>query len=235
MATRTILVVEDDRPIREGVVDALAFSGYEVLEASDGERGMELAMGGRFDLVLLDLVLPHCSGFDILAQLRDSQPGMPVIILSARGEEALRVRGLKLGADDYVVKPFSVKELLARVEAVLRRSPERPSSVPEIKLPCGVADLDSAEVRYEEGGRSDLSTREVDILRYLAGRRGRAISRDELLQRVWRVDPSRVETRTIDMHIAHLRDKIRDNHGGKHQVLITVRGKGYMLATEAMA
>ncbi len=231
MATHTILVIEDDRPIREGVVDALAFSGYAVLQAGDGKSGMELAVTATCDLVLLDLVLPHCSGFDILTQLGDSRPGMPVIILSARGDERDRVRGLKLGADDYVVKPFSVNELLARVEAVLRRSPERPESMPDIRLPCGVADLDSSEVRYSNGGRSELSTREVDILRYLAGRRGRAVSRDELLQRVWRVNPKRVETRTIDMHIAHLRGKIRDN-GGKPQVLVTVRGKGYMLARE---
>ena len=231
MVAHTILVIEDDSPIRKGVVDALTFSGYGVLEAGDGRKGMELAISGTYDMLLLDLVLPHCSGFDILAQLRDSRPGMPVIILSARGEEADRVRGLKLGADDYVVKPFSVNELLARVEAVLRRSPERPEAIPEIQLPCGIADLTSSEVRYENGDRSELSTREVDILRYLAGRRGRAVSRDELLQRVWRVDPSRVETRTIDMHIAHLRGKIRDN-GGKPRVLVTVRGKGYMLARE---
>ena len=231
MVAHTILVIEDDSPIRKGVVDALTFSGYGVLEAGDGRKGMELAISGTYDMLLLDLVLPHCSGFDILAQLRDSRPGMPVIILSARGEEADRVRGLKLGADDYVVKPFSVNELLARVEAVLRRSPERPEAIPEIQLPCGIADLTSSEVRYENGDRSELSTREVDILRYLAGRRGRAVSRDELLQRDWRVDPSRVETRTIDMHIAHLRGKIRDN-GGKPRVLVTVRGKGYMLARE---
>lgn len=231
MAKHTILVIEDDRPIREGVVDALAFSGYNVLQAGDGKKGMELATTATFDLLLLDLVLPHHSGFEILTALRDSRPGMPVIVLSARGEESDRVRGLKLGADDYVVKPFSVKELLARVEAVLRRSPERPEAVPEISLPCGTVDLSSLEVRYSDGERSELSTREVDILRYLAGRRGRAVSRDELLQRVWRINPGHIETRTIDMHIANLRHKIRDN-GGKPQVLVTVRGKGYMLARE---
>ncbi|MEM7383549.1 MAG: response regulator transcription factor [Verrucomicrobiota bacterium] len=235
MVTHTILIVEDDRPIREGLVDALTFSGYGVLQAADGKAGMELAVSGSYDLILLDLVLPHHSGFDILTEVRDSRPGMPVIILSARGEEADRVRGLKLGADDYVVKPFSVNELLARVEAVLRRSPERPEENPLIALPCGVADLNCAEVRYKDGKRSELSTREVDILRYLAGRRGRPVSREELLQRVWRVDPSRIETRTIDMHIAHLRGKIRDNEGGKPTVLVTVRGKGYMLIREGAA
>ena len=112
MTTQTILVIEDDRPIREGVVDALTFSGYGVLQAPDGAKGIELAISATYDLLLLDLVLPHYSGFDILEKLRDLRSGMPVIILSARGEEADRVRGLKLGADDYVVKPFSVNELL---------------------------------------------------------------------------------------------------------------------------
>ncbi len=229
MAAPTILVIEDDRSIRAGVVDALTFSGYAVLEAGDGKEGMTLATTATYDLLLLDLVLPHCSGFDILTEMRETRAGMPVIILSARGDESDRVRGLKLGADDYVVKPFSVKELLARVEAVLRRSPERPEVLSEINLPCGVADFTASEVRYGDGERSELSTREKDILRYLAGRRGRPVSRDELLHRVWRINPSNVETRTIDMHIANLRNKIRDS-GSKPEILVTVRGKGYMLA-----
>lgn len=241
MVKQTILVVEDDRPIREGVADALAFCGYDVLQAADGERGMEMAVSACYDLLLLDLVLPHHSGFEILARLRELRSGMPVIILSARGEEADRVRGLKLGADDYVVKPFSVRELLARVEAVLRRTPARPEAVGSVALPCGIADLESAEVRYHDGARVELSSREVDLLGYLAFRRGRVISREELLQHVWRIDPRHIETRTIDMHIAHLRSKIRDTgcgagdggEVGKPAVLLTVRGKGYMLAPEA--
>ena len=121
----TLLVVEDDSAIRRGVCDALRFAGHEVLEAGEGKAGMELAQRATFDLMLLDLVLPNYSGFEILKAVQDHRPGTPVIILSARGEEADRVKGLKLGADDYVVKPFSVRELLARVEAVLRRAPER--------------------------------------------------------------------------------------------------------------
>ncbi|MGK0189568.1 MAG: DNA-binding response OmpR family regulator [Verrucomicrobiales bacterium] len=229
---QTILVIEDDRPIREGVVDALTFSGYAVLQAPDGAKGMELALAGSYDLVLLDLVLPHHSGFEILEKLQELRAGMPVIVLSARGEEADRVRGLKLGADDYVVKPFSVNELLARVEAVLRRTPARPEAVAKVSLPCGIANLEMSEIRFHDGGRTELSAREVDLLRYFAGRRGRAISRDEILRHVWRVDPRNIETRTIDMHIAHLRGKIRDN-SSKPKVLLTVRGKGYMFAAEA--
>lgn len=228
---QTVLVIEDDRPIREGVVDALTFSGYAVLQAPDGAKGMELALSSSYDLLLLDMVLPHHSGFEILEKLQEVRAGMPVIVLSARGEEADRVRGLKLGADDYVVKPFSVNELLARVEAVLRRTPARPEAVARVTLPCGVVDLETSEIQYHCGERTDLSTREVDLLRYFAGRRGRAISREEILRHVWRVDPRNIETRTIDMHIAHLRGKIRDN-GSKPETLITVRGKGYMLAAE---
>jgi DNA-binding response OmpR family regulator len=234
MGRSTVLVVEEDRAIRAGVVDALTLEGYLVLEAGDGKTGLELATSATYDLVLLDLVLPHHSGFDILAALREYRPGTPVIVMSARGAESDRVRGLKEGADDYVVKPFGLSELLARVEAVLRRSPERPEALAEVPLPQGVADLRALEVRFDNGERAELSSREVDILRYLAGRRGRPVSRDELLRRVWRVDPSRIETRTIDMHIAHLRGKIRDR-GPKPQVLVTVRGKGYMLVKESLA
>jgi DNA-binding response OmpR family regulator len=227
----TILVIEDDSAIRRGVVDALSFSGFEVIEAGDGLRGMDLAVKGRFDLLLLDLVLPNHSGFEILRALRDARPGTPVIILSARGEEADRVKGLKLGADDYVVKPFSVRELLARVEAVLRRSPERPKAVSEIAFPAGKADIERMELRFSDGSREEISEREAELIGYLAAHRGRAISREELLRRVWRIEPRHTETRTIDMHIANLRAKLRDN-AGEPQFLLTVRGKGYMLALE---
>ena len=152
-----------------------------------------------------------------------------MIILSARGEEDDRVAGLRLGADDYVVKPFSVKELLARVEAVLRRSPERPQELTVVELPQGTADLARAEVRYRDGTRQELSEKEVDLLRYLAGNSGRAVSRDELLLRVWQISPRGLPTRTIDMHVTRLREKLRDN-AVEPQVILTVRGKGYMFA-----
>lgn len=230
----TILVIEDDSAIRRGLVDALTFAGYEVLQAPDGLAGMDKAQRATFDLVLLDLVLPHHSGFEILTALRDHRPGTPVIILSARGEEPDRIKGLKLGADDYVVKPFSIRELLARVEAVLRRSPERPDPLAKIPFPGGIADLERMEVRYAEGGREELSEREADLIRYLGMHRGRAISREELLRRVWRIEPRQSETRTIDMHIAHLRAKLRDD-GQNPSLILTVRGKGYMLAIDASA
>lgn len=232
MSKRTILVIEDDSAIREGVVDALQFAGYSTLESCEGKRATEMALSCEYDLVLLDLVLPGGDGLDILRDLRAARPTAPVIILTARGDEKERVAGLRLGADDYVVKPFSVSELLARVEAVLRRSPERPSDVSKIRFGDGVADLDRCEVRFDDGERTDLSQREGELLRYLSQNAGRAVSRKEILSRVWRLDPSGIETRTIDVHIARLREKLRDDTNPP-SLILTVRGKGYMFALDS--
>jgi DNA-binding response OmpR family regulator len=234
MDTRRVLVVEDDSAIRQGIADALSFAGYEVLQAANGTEGMAQGLRATIDLLMLDLILPGPSGFEILKAVRAARPTLPVIILTARGEEADRVQGLRLGADDYVVKPFSVRELLARVEAVLRRSPERPSKVNKIEMSHGVVDLSRCEVRFENGKRAELSEREVELLRYLATNPGRAVSRDEILLRVWRLDPKRMATRTIDMHIANLREKLRDD-AENPRVLLTVRGKGYMIAANVAA
>jgi DNA-binding response OmpR family regulator len=193
-----------------------------------------MAIQQTYDLLLLDLVLPGCSGLDILRCVRATRPTQPVIILTARGEEQDRVEGLRAGADDYVVKPFSVKELLARVEAVLRRSPSRPSDIEQILVPGGAADLARREVRFKNGDRCELSEREVELLRYLASHPQRAISRDELLANVWRISPDGLPTRTIDMHIVRLREKLRDDPA-RPRVLLTVRGKGYMFASHAPA
>ena len=222
-----ILVIEDDAAIRQGIVDALEFAGYPTSEADEGEAGLKMAVESDCGLILLDLVLPVRDGLSILGEVRKTRPTLPVIILTARGEEADRVQGLQLGADDYVVKPFSVKELLARVEAVLRRSPERPQAISEVRFPGGLADLERCELRYENGARCQLSEREAELLVYLARNSGRAISRDEILSRVWRLDPNGISTRTIDMHVARLREKLHDDSGSP-QVLLTVRGKGYM-------
>lgn len=229
---RSVLIVEDDAAIRRGVTDALKFGGYATFEAADGESGLKTAMQVDCDLVLLDLGLPKLGGLEILREVRKARPTLPVIILTAMGNETDRVAGLKLGADDYVVKPFSLAELMARIEAVIRRSPERPQDVAEYAFPAGVADFARGEVRYTDGGRAELSERERELLRYLVVNPGRAISRDEILSRVWRIDPSGVSTRTIDMHVARLREKLRDP-GDEPKLLLTVRGKGYMLASDA--
>jgi DNA-binding response OmpR family regulator len=218
-----ILVVEDDRSIREGLADALTFHGYAVVVAERGDVGIEKALHGGCDLVLLDLILPVADGLAVLREIRRARPTLPVIILTARGDENERVRGLQSGADDYVVKPFSVRELLARVDAVLRRSPERPSDIVTLAIPGGVVDLAVREIRFADA-RLELSEREAELLRYLAVNAGRIVSRDELLSRVWGVNPRSIETRTVDMHVARLRDKLRDEAGA---LLMTVRGKGY--------
>jgi len=231
MSRQRILTIEDDAAIRRGIVDALQFAGYDTLEAGEGETGLEMATRRHYDLLLLDLVLPERDGFEILQAVRQLRPTLPVIILSARGEEADRVRGLRDGADDYVVKPFSVKELLARVEAVMRRTAERPSSISRIKIPGGLIDLRRREVRFDDGRRDELSEREVELVHYLAANSGRAVARDELLANVWRISPKGLSTRTIDMHIARLREKLEQDLD-KPAVIFTVRGKGYMFAKE---
>ncbi len=221
-----ILVVEDDASIRRGIVDALRFAGYGTLEAVRADEGLERALTRQYDLLLLDLVLPGGDGLDILRQVRRLRPTLPVIILTARGEEADRVRGLRDGADDYVVKPFSVKELLARIESVLRRSSERPLDIRHVQIPGGRVDLARREVQFDDGGRDDVSEREVELLRYLAMHAGRAIAREEILANVWQINPKGLSTRTIDMHVARLREKLRDDTDCP-AILLTVRGKGY--------
>jgi DNA-binding response OmpR family regulator len=229
MSSRRALVIEDDAAIRTGLADALRFHGFEALEAANGDTGMEMACHAECDVILLDLILPGRQGLEILQEVRAARPTLPVIILTAKGEEADRIRGLKLGADDYVVKPFSVKELVARIEAVLRRSPERPSGLTRVSIPGGTIDLARRQVQFADEARAELSEREVELLGYLARNRGRAISRDEILSRVWRIEPRGTDTRTIDMHVARLREKLRDDPT-EPRIILTVRGMGYMFA-----
>ncbi len=229
--TRTsVLTIEDDPAIRRGIVDSLKATGYAVWQADRADSGLELALSRPCDLVLLDLVLPGGDGLTVLQQIRQEKPTLPVIILTARGEEPDRVKGLKLGADDYVVKPFSVDELLARVEAVLRRSPARTAIHPVLKLPGGKIDWSTREIESAGGERQSLSERELALLDYLARHPGRPIGRDELLRGVWQIDAKGLSTRTIDMHIARLREKIQIA-AGDGDVIKTVRGRGYMLAS----
>ncbi|MDB4257907.1 response regulator transcription factor, partial [bacterium] len=175
---------------------------------------------------LLDLILPHFTGFEILEALGKERAGQAVIILSAKGEENDRVKGLKMGADDYVVKPFSARELLARVDAVLRRATERQPQVTISEVRGRAIDLKRSEIRFQ-GERVELSEREVSLLRYLIANPDRPVPREELLRHVWGIDPHKIETRTVDMHIAHLRKKLQDD---AQEILETVRGRGYRLS-----
>jgi two-component system alkaline phosphatase synthesis response regulator PhoP len=223
-----ILTIEDDAAIRRGIIDSLKASGYTVWQAGRADDGATMALQKPCDLVLLDLVLPGGTGLDVLGQIRRAKPTLPVIILTARGEERDRVHGLRMGADDYVVKPFSVDELLARVEAVLRRSPARASTRDSIQFPFGTMDWSSHQLHSPNGKTYDLSEREATLLDYLARHAGRVIDRDELLRGVWQIDAKGISTRTVDMHVARLREKLR-GLSDRDEIIQTIRGKGYLI------
>lgn len=230
MPKARIVVVEDEPAIRRGVSDALRLSGYDVTEACDGAIGYREAASGGIDLVLLDIMLPKRDGLDVLCELRRTCPTRPVILLTARGSEDDRVKGLKMGADDYVVKPFSAKELIARVEAVLRRTVKPLPEAKLVDIGSGTIDLYRREVRWGGGQRHDLSETEAALLKYLVTNRERAVSREELLSRVWGIGTAGLETRAVDMHVARLRVKLKDPEGEDDQpdAIVTVRAHGYM-------
>lgn len=229
MSLGVLIVVEDDDSIRRGLVDALSYSGYTVHEAADGERGLEVCLAVDADLVLLDIMMPKMDGLEVLRELRKPKPDVPVIFLTARGEESDRISGLKLGADDYIVKPFSLDELMARIEAVLRRMPARPSQRKKMTIAGRQIDFERREAVLADGSRRTLTEREAEVIGFLAANPGRAVSRDELLQKVWGLDPRGTHTRTVDMAIARIRESLGDDPGNP-KVIKTVRGKGYMLA-----
>jgi len=227
-----ILVVEDDAAVRRGLVDALEFAGFRTQACADGLAAAEAIATAALDLVLLDVMLPGRDGFALLEDLRRERPALPVILVTARGAEEDRLRGLRRGADDYVVKPFSARELVARVEAVLRRSAERP--VPVASLRAGGLEVNLARREILEAGAPPrpLTDREAEILLFLAERRGRAVTREELLRGIWHLEPRGLHTRTVDMHVARLREKI--TAAGAESPIATVRGKGYMLAAHVI-
>ena len=220
-----ILIVEDDPGIRRALSDALSVNDYEVMEAGDGREGMQLALTQNYDLALLDIVLPGgASGLDILQAINREHPGTPVIMLTAKGSEDDRIRGLKGGADDYLVKPFSIRELLARMEAVLRRSPDRPLLQKDIPLPGGILNVEEHTIVLDSGESILLSGREFDLFHYFVTHPDRIISRETLLRRVWDLDPRTVETRSVEMTLTRLREKL----GEKLSLyLYTQRGQGY--------
>ncbi len=230
MSQGRILVVEDDEPIRRGLVDALKYAGYDVCQAADGEAGLLAATSGDVDLVLLDVLMPKRDGFSVLKEIRGRRQGLPVIMLTAKGEEEDRIGGLRAGADDYVVKPFSAEELLARVDAVLRRSPQRRKNVPSFELAGRLIDFNLRTITHADGSTVELSERECSLLAYLTRNMGRCIPRDELLSAVWGLDPRGIKTRTVDMHIARLRERLKTNEG--HEIIKTIRSRGYLLEAE---
>ena len=220
-----LLVVEDDPTISEPLVAGLSREGFDVDLATTGAEALAAEPA---DMVLLDLGLPDLDGRVVCQELR-TRSSVPIIVVTARGDEIDRVMLLELGADDYVVKPFGARELLARVEAVMRRSPARPLDVATVNVAGREVDLERREVRLADGTHAALSEREADLLRYLANAPDRTVSRDDLLRSVWGIDPRGVRTRTVDVHVARLREKLRDDPADP-EVVVTVRGKGYRLA-----
>jgi DNA-binding response OmpR family regulator len=221
-----ILIIEDDPAILRGLVDNLTCESYDVLTAPDGELGYSLARTERPDLIVLDLMLPRMSGYELCRKLRTEGIATPIVMLTARGDEADRVVGLDLGADDYVTKPFSVRELLARVRAVLRRA--RRQSVLPAELRFGDVFVDFRRYEARKAGHPlDLTRKEFGLLRVLASRSGEVVTRDELLDQVWGYDATPT-TRTVDNHVASLRAKLEETPSDpKH--LFTVYGVGYKL------
>jgi len=220
-----LLVVEDEAAIRSGLVDVFVFHGYEVETADNGEDGLRLALGGQFDLILLDVMLPGVDGFEICNRIRQRDRHQPVIMLTARSSDEDIVQGLTLGADDYVAKPFSVTQLVLRVQAVLRRSGRDEMTAREISLKNGLV-IDTENMC---AGETVFTRREMDLLQYLARQSDRPVAREELLARVWGyANHLEIETRTVDIHIAKLRRKIETDPSDP-QTIVTVRGSGYRL------
>ena len=221
---RKILVVEDDQAMAVALRDGFKYKGYSVQLASDGASGARLVKEKDFDLVILDVMLPKMSGLDICKQLRSSGNDIPIILLTARGQEIDKVMGLELGADDYVTKPFSFMELIARVEAVLRRATKRVEKNEIVRV--GDFVLDSKKCIASKSGKVlGLSHREFRLLEYLIDHRGEVVSRDQLLDSVWGYDSFPL-SRTVDTHIAKLRHKIEDDPGNPRYIM-TVHRAGY--------
>jgi two-component system alkaline phosphatase synthesis response regulator PhoP len=227
VSAKRILLVEDEPGIVLTLSDRLSREGYSVDSAADGESGLERATRDAFDLLLLDVMLPRMSGFDVCRELRKRGIETPVIMLTARGQVVDKVVGLKLGADDYVTKPFDMSELLARVEAHLRRLPPTPHPSEGYAFGGMRVDFRKAEAT-REGQPIELSAREFQLLRYFLEHRGATLTREELLNEVWGYN-SMPSTRTVDVHVAWLRQKIEPNP--RHpQFILTVHGMGYKFA-----
>lgn len=222
---RRILLVEDEPSLVLTLSDRLVAEGYEVEAAEDGETGYAKALAGSFDLILLDVMLPGKNGFDVCRDLRQQRIETPVLMLTARGDVIDKVVGLKLGADDYLAKPFEMMELLARVEALLRRSrtPLAPDAGSYVFGSVRV-DFRRGET-WRDGEPVELSALEYKLLSYFIERRGAVLSRDELLDKVWGYD-AMVYTRTVDVHVAALRQKL-EPVPGRPQYILTVHGRGY--------
>lgn len=219
-----ILIVEDEPNMVAGLRDNFEFEGYEVLSAYDGAEGLERALAESPDLIVLDVMMPKMSGLEVCKQLKAKRPSIPIIMLTARGQEVDKVVGLELGADDYVTKPFSIRELMARVKAVLRRSQTLPKE--HERYSFGDAEVDLRSCRVTRNGKElEFSSTEFELLKYFVCHVGEILSRDRLLEEVWGYD-SYPTTRTVDAHLVRLRQKLEPNPE-QPRFFLTVHGTGY--------
>jgi DNA-binding response OmpR family regulator len=223
-----LLIVEDEQAILQGLMDVFIFHGYEVDSAMDGKLGLEKALRQDYDLILLDVMLPSIDGFTICNQIRAQNLQQPIIMLTAKSTEQDIITGLTLGADDYISKPFSVRELVLRVECVLKRTLRR--TEPTAVLAIGAMRIDTANLQQLDSTQPlQFTRREIDILHYLQQHAERPVPREELLEKVWGYrQPESIETRTVDIHIAKIRRKIEDDPK-QPKYLLTIRGEGYRL------
>ena len=227
---KRILIVEDE----QNIVDILAFNlhreGYETLEAMDGAAGLELALANDPDLILLDLMLPKMDGFEVCRRLREAGRTTPVIMLTAREEETDKVLGLELGADDYITKPFSMRELLARIKANIRRTAMTESTVPSQRMELDRITVDTqAMMVYKDGKALELTQREYELVRVLAGQRGQVFSREALMEQVWNYEGYVGDVRAVDVAVRRLREKLEDNPA-EPEFIVTRRGAGYVFS-----
>lgn len=230
-----ILLAEDEKNLREGLIDTLESEGYQVTAAADGQQALAAYEAGTFNLVILDVMMPEMSGYDVCRAIRKTESSTPILMLTAKGEEIDKVVGLELGADDYVTKPFGIRELLARIAALLRRAAQ--SSAPDDKnkpetFTFGAAEINRRQYKATLGkNESDLTARELDLLETFLSRPNEVLSRDDLLNAVWGIDYFGT-TRTLDQHIAQLRKKIESDVKNP-SVIVTVHGIGYRYQTGA--
>ena len=227
----SILIVEDEEAIRSGLIDVFVFHGYQVDSAATGPEGLDKALTGKFDLILLDIMLPGMDGYEICDEIRSKDRDQPIIMLTAKTSDEEIIQGLKLGADDYVAKPFSIQQLVLRVEAVLRRSQIGIDRAKTISLANDVH-IDTENLSGQNGAEPlTFTKREIEVLVYLAANSGRPVPREELLTKVWGYARNlEIETRTVDIHIAKIRRKIEADPK-EPASLVTVRGAGYRLLT----
>lgn len=221
-----ILIVEDDPSLATVLTDTLSLEGFDVESTADGVSARERAASELYDLVVLDVQLPGCSGFEVCHSLRDQGVSTPILMLTGRTSVADRVQGFRSGADDYVLKPFDIQELLARIDALIRRA--RSERLAELRsYRFGAVETDFARGRVTKGGqRIGLAAKELQLLRYLIARKGAVVSRQELLTEVWGYGP--VISRTVDVHIASLRQKVEDDPRYYPRHIVTIRGEGYV-------